>query len=138
MVANSLVSFKTPFIKSWVLSSDSIDEIQISKNTKSFNDSLHYELLQLLKEYSNSKLFYIDVYKLLESIYQNPERYGFTKENADEPVIKWKERFTLFGSNSDFSELYLAAKSRIWWDDSHISSAVQRLIADEAIKATHM
>ncbi|PVU85109.1 hypothetical protein BB560_000913 [Smittium megazygosporum] len=139
IVGNAISLEKIPFIKKWALSAKNPQETmsKLRASSKLYNESLSSEIQELVGCNSELNVQCLDINKILQDIYNNPRTLGLDPQLIEVPVFPWENRFDSV-DKTKISELYETAKNRVWWDDSHFTSYVHKLISDSALELFQM
>ncbi|OMJ24828.1 hypothetical protein AYI69_g4504 [Smittium culicis] len=89
-------------------------------------------LFSIRKKHNLSMVRY-DYFGLVERIFNNPEGFGIDPVDGFEPALKWGARFGAF-SEEEEEVLRKSAERKFFWDSSHISNKIHRLVYEDLIK----
>ncbi|OMJ20766.1 hypothetical protein AYI70_g3901 [Smittium culicis] len=134
IISNSMSHDKQPFIRE-IVEKDTTKKTMLEEMRRTsiqMNCACDNALFDLSAKHSLNMIRY-DYFGLVEKVFSSPEGFGIDPADGFDPALKWGARFNTF-SEGEVEVLLKSAEKKFFWDSSHISHKIHRLVYEDLIK----
>ncbi|PWA00603.1 hypothetical protein BB558_003342 [Smittium angustum] len=138
LVSNCFPHEYIPFVNDWCNKQPNPETKlkETRKLTKLYNYHLQESLINLKTKYPDINIYLYNSFDFYDRVFTNPSHFGIKESpNMFKPVFEWSKRFDR-STEEETDRLDSIAEGRIWWDSSHITSSMHKLISKDIINTS--